>query len=105
MEGPQSDRALLIAGPVVSGGAARPSLGPLAEALRAGGSAPAIRQAEPAIGPGALTRAVEVAAAATGVCWYVAVGAVRGGDDGLALVLDGRASRGRCDGSVAPRRR
>ncbi|MBK7192776.1 MAG: SUMF1/EgtB/PvdO family nonheme iron enzyme [Myxococcales bacterium] len=93
MEGPQSDRALLIAGPVVSGGAARPSLAPLAEALRAGGSAPAIRQAEPGIGPGALTRAVEVAAAATGVCWYVAVGAVRGGDDGLALVLDGADDR------------
>ena len=88
MEGPQSDRALLIAGPVVDGGGARPSLAPLVEALRAGGSAPAIRQAEAGIGPGALTRAVEVAAAATGVCWYVVVGTMRRGADGLALLLD-----------------
>ncbi|MBL8622209.1 MAG: SUMF1/EgtB/PvdO family nonheme iron enzyme [Myxococcales bacterium] len=89
MEGSLSDRALLIAGPVVGGDTARPSLAPLAEALRAGGNAPAIRHAEAGIGPGALTRAVEAAAAATGVCWYVVVGAIRRDDDGLALMLDG----------------
>jgi formylglycine-generating enzyme required for sulfatase activity len=91
MEGPQSDRALLIAGPVAGSGAARPSLAPLAEALRAGGRPPAVDQVDAPTSAAALTRAVEATARAPGVAWVVCVGAVQVGTDGLALDIGGDA--------------
>jgi hypothetical protein len=89
--GPQSDRALLIAGPVAGSGAARPSLAPLAEALRAGGRPPAVDQVDAPTSAAALTRAVEATARAPGVAWVVCVGAVQVGTDGLALDIGGDA--------------